>query len=246
MAKYWTWAEIRTKIQRDCDIEAEDFIQPDELVGYVNEAIDEAESHIHQLGMDDDYFLTFQDYGITTGQQELELPSDIYAHKIRGIAFTKGDLIYQIKRFRGGEELFETIANAEHFTNVGDYYKYILVNDNSDSGATPAPKLRIIPKFRETIAASPTPPIKLWYIRNAYRFADAPADTEICDLPEFVHFVIKYVKFMIYYKEGHPNVSVAKQELEQERARMVSTLQTMIPDKDSKIMPDLDYYNEIT
>lgn len=238
MARYWTLAEIRTKIQRDTDTEAEDFIQPDEMLDLINQGIDEAESYIHTLGLEDDYFLTFRNYSLTVGQEFLDMPSDIYAHKIRGISYTEGDLIYNIQRFRGGD-VFETIANAQHFTNSGDYYKYIIVNDNSDSGATPAPKLQLVPVARKTL----TDVIKLWYIRNCNRLVN---DSDVCDIPEFVHFVIQFVKFNIWKKEGHPNAQIAKQELEEERRRMVDTLATAVPDQDSTIPPDLSFYNEIT
>ena len=237
MGKYWTYAELKQKIQRDTDTEAEDFIQSDELLGYVNEAIDEAEKHVHTFGLDADYFLTQQRVGITLGQQFLDMPTDIYAHKLRGIIYTDQDLIYQIKRFRGGD-LFETIANAEHYTNTGDYYKYILQNDGNDN-TTPAPKLRLIPTARKTQADV----ITFWYIREARRMTE---DADIMDIPEAAQFIIKYVCFKIFAKEGHPNAEVAKMEMEQERQSLMSTLEAMVPDKDSTILPDLSYYNDMT
>lgn len=237
MGKYWTYLELRTKIQRETDTEAEDFIQTDELRSYVNEAIDEAEKHIHTFSMEADYFLAAQDYGLTVGQQFLDLPDDIYAHKIRHITYESGDLIYPIRRFRG-KDLFESIANAEHYTNTGDFYKYILQNDGNDN-ATPAPKIRLIPTARATEAEV----IRLWYIRNARRME---TDTDVMDIPEAAQFVVKYCVYKIYAKEGHPNAETAKLELEQERQTLMSTLETMTPDKDSVIVPDLTYYNETT
>ena len=52
--KYWTLGQIKAKVKRDLDIESEVFIQPDELIEYINDAIDEAESEIHSLY--EDYF----------------------------------------------------------------------------------------------------------------------------------------------------------------------------------------------
>lgn len=237
MGKYWTYAELKTKIQHETDTEAEDFIQPTELLGYVNEAIDEAEKHVHTFSMEADYFLSESLYDLTVGQQFLDLPTDIYAHKIRMIMYERGDFIYAIKRFRG-PNLFETIANAEHYTNVGDYYKYILQNDGNDN-LTPAPKIRLVPVARSTESQV----IRLWYIRNARRMAD---DTDVMDIPEAAQFVIKYCVYKIFAKEGHPNAESAKMELEQERKSLMETLETMSPDKDSVIVPDLTYYNETT
>jgi hypothetical protein len=237
MGRYWTYSELRTKIQRDTDTEAEDFIQADELLGYVNEAVDEAEKHVHAFGLDADYFLTQTYFDLVTGQQFVDLPTDMYAHKIRALTYESGDLIYPLRRFRG-KDVFETIANAEHYTNVGDYYKYILQNDGNDN-STPAPKIRLVPTSRKTESQV----LRLWYIREARRMVD---DTDIMDIPEAAQFVIKYVVFKIYSKEGHPNMETAKMELEQERQSLMSTLEAMVPDKDSTIVPDLSYYNEIT
>lgn len=237
MGKYWTYAELSTKIKRETDTEAEDFIQPDELLSYVNEAIDEAEKHVHTFSMEADYFLAVQLYDLTAGQQFLDLPDDIYAHKIRSLMYENNSLIYQIKRFRG-QNLFETVANAEHYTNTGDYYKYILQNDGNDN-TTPAPKIRLIPTARSTESQV----IRLWYIRNARRMSD---DTDVMDIPEAAQFVVKYCVYKIFAKEGHPNAEAAKIDLELERQSLMSTLETMAPDKDSVIVPDLTYYNETT
>lgn len=237
MGKYWTYEELSRKIKRETDIEAEDFIQPDELFSYVNEAIDEAEKHVHTFSMEADYFLAEQRYDLTVGQQFLDLPEDIYAHKIRMLMYESGDLIYPIKRFRG-PNLFETVANAEHYTNVGDFYKYILQNDGNDN-STPAPKIRLVPVSRSTESQV----IRLWYIRNARRMEDT---TDVMDIPEAAQFIVKYCIYKIFAKEGHPNAENAKILLEQERQSLMSTLETMAPDKDSVIVPDLSYYNETT
>lgn len=238
MAKYWTYLEIKNKIQNDTDTEAENFIQPSELLALVNEAIDEAESYIHTLGLEDDYFLTYEDKSITAGDETIDLPTDIYAHKIRHIMYRKNNLIYPVRRIRGMNK-FEHIENALYFTNAGDYYRYTILNLGTDGNATPAPKIMLIPVAQ----ATETSTFRIWYIRNVKELVE---DTDICDIPEFVHFVIKQVKFAIYMKEGHPNVAAAKAELEQERKRMVDTLSTMIPDTDSTIVPDLTSYSDQT
>ena len=45
--RFWTTSEIVEKIERDCDLEEELFIQSTEMLGYINEAIDDAEAVIH-------------------------------------------------------------------------------------------------------------------------------------------------------------------------------------------------------
>lgn len=239
MAKFWTYQEIQNKIYRDMDLEAEDFIQADEFLELVNEAIDEAEADIHTLGLDADYFLTYTTLDLTQGDTTLTLPADIYENKIKSIMYSNDSLIYPIRRFRSGSK-FEEIERRLHFSNSGAEYQYVLYNDGTDGNANPAPKLLLIPQARET----KTGVIKLWYIREAKRMTGDVAD--ICDLPEMgLRFVIKYVKYWVYFKEGHPNVASAKVEMETARERMNAVLATMIPDQDTRIVPDTTFYNDM-
>lgn len=241
MAEFFTYAQIRRKIEVDVDLEAEDFVQPEELLGYVNEGIDSAESYIHTLGLEDDYFLSFAFLPWTLGADTFPLPADIYANKIRGITYDDGSLIYEIKRVRG-MHLFNKIANAQHFSNSDDYYQYMLVNTTAGSGS----QMQIYPDSRinSTLTGlDGLPIVKIWYIRQANRLA---VDADVCDIPDFFHYVIKYAKWMVYYKEGHPNMETAKAELKEEEKKMVETLANMVPDQDSEIVPDLDMYTDVS
>ena len=69
--KYWTWLEIRTKVQRDLDLEGESFITGAELLGYANEAIDEVERQV--LTLCEDYFITRSVLTLVPGQEEYSL-----------------------------------------------------------------------------------------------------------------------------------------------------------------------------
>lgn len=233
MGKFWTYEEIRTKIQRDTDIEAEDFIQGDELLGIVNEAIDLCESKIHKLGLEDDYFIKHSFLEMVQGQDLINLPDDIYGFKIRGLIYQKNERRYPVKRIRG-RRIFTKISNIQHFSNTDDYYQYFLVNDASVAAA----QILLLPESRE----SSTDVLKIWYIRNANRMEN---DASICDIPEFVHYIIKRAVFQIYRKEGHPLMQEARAEMEKEEANMIDTLSTMVPDEDSTIEPDLDHYRDM-
>ena len=83
--KYWTWAELKDKVQRDLDLEGEVFINETELLGYANEAIDEVERQVHTLY--EDYFLTKAVISLVDGTEEYALPTDIYAFKIIHASF---------------------------------------------------------------------------------------------------------------------------------------------------------------
>ena len=238
MATYWTLAQLTTKIQNDCDLESETFIQPSELTALINEAIDEAEKYVHKLGLEDDYFLTFSNISLVSGTNTYDLPSNIYAHKIRGLVFNHNNLVYPLQRFRG-REIFEQLANAQEYSNSVDYYRYLLVNDATDVNTDPSPQILLAP----TPGANQTNAITIWYIRSANTLS---ATTDKMDIPEAAHFIMKYVKFMVYFKEGHHNTQMAKAELDQERVSLVDTLSAMVPDQNSEIVPDLSAYNEMT
>lgn len=83
MSLLYTWAMIRNKIQEDCDLIVEPFITDDELLGYANEAIESSETAVHTLGLEADYFLSWDFIYLNPGQMSYNFPSDIYANKIR-------------------------------------------------------------------------------------------------------------------------------------------------------------------
>lgn len=227
---YWTWAQIKDKVERDLDLQDETFIQDEEMLGYANEAIDECEAEI--LTLYEDYFLTSANLALVTGTSEYSLPSDIYATKIRSIIYRSGSLIFPITKIKEWNK-FEAIAFETAYPAT-QTYKYILKNPSAAAGY----KIVLYPPAQETSATNVT----IWYIRNANRLT---ALTDTCDIPEFVQFVIQYVKVRCYEKEGHPNLEFSVQALEKQRAMMVQTLGDMIPDGDSEIQKDFSYYEEM-
>lgn len=228
---YWTWAEIKDKVERDLDLQDETFIQDEEMLGYANEAIDEAEAEI--LTLYEDYFLTSANLALVTGTSEYSLPSDIYATKIRSIIYRSGSLIFPITKIKEWNK-FEAIAFETTYPAT-QTYKYILKNPSAAAGY----KIVLYPPAMETSASNVT----IWYIRNANRLTSL---TDTCDIPEFVQFVIQYIKVRCYEKEGHPNLQFAVQALEKQRSMMVQTLGDMIPDGDSEIQKDFSYYEEMS
>lgn len=234
MAKYWTLAEIKEKIEKDLDIEGEVFVQPTELLGYINEGIDEAEAEIHSVY--EDYFLADDFVTLVAGQQEYDLPSDIYARKIRRIIYSDQNAkTYQVARISETSK-FEDIALTERFRST-EFYRYIIKNDMAGT-----PKIYFVPAIREGDVGSGDR-MRVWYLRNANRLA---VDSDVCDIPEFVHFVIAYAKLRILEKEGHPNMSYWLDQTERQRRLMINTLSNSIPDGDTRIDPDMSTYEEMS
>ena len=85
--------------------------------------------------------------------------------------------------------------------------------------------------------------MRMWYIRNANRLV---SDTDICDIPEFVHFVIAYTKLRCLEKERDPGVGYWENQVEKQRRLMIDTLTNMIPDMDNRMEPDMTSYEEIS
>jgi hypothetical protein len=227
---YQTYSAVRQKIQRDLDIQDELFIQSDELMGYVNDAIDECEAEI--MTIYEDYFLTSASLSLVQGQSDYSLPSDIYANKIRSIIYANGTTIFPITRVRDWKK-FEKIALLNQYPNTVEY-NYLIKNPSAQDGM----KLVLIPAARETNSTAVT----IWYLRNANRVT---SDSSIIDIPEFVSFVIAHAKVSCLQKEGHPNLPIAIQNLEKQRQLMSETLTEMVPDQDNMIELDTTRYEEM-
>ncbi len=233
MAKFWTLSEIRTKVERDLDLEGEIFVQPEEIIDYINESIDDAEAEIH--GIYEDYFLTDYFVPLEADVALYDLPEDIYAHKIRKIIFSDDQSkTYEIARIPESEK-FSDIALTERFRST-EFYRYLI--KNSVAGQ---PQMYFVPTIREA-DANPNM-MRVWYLRNANRLE---ADSDVCDIPEFVHFVIASTKLRCLEKEGHPNTGYWDNQTERLRRRMVDTLSNMIPDGETDIEPNMMHYEELS
>lgn len=228
----WTLGDIRAKVERDLATEDEDFVSTTELVGYINDAIREAEAEIHKLGVEDEYFLAKTSFSLVNGTSEYSLPTDIYATKLRALYYLNGTDYYQIRRMRGANKL-QYYYEINVTPSTADEYKYILTNN-----AATGPMIELVPPAYESI----TNGVKVWYIRNAKELS---LDADVCDIPEFISFIIQYAKVKTYEKEtGHPNLAKAAQDLEKIRLLMIETLTDQVDDGDNLIEQDLSHYEE--
>lgn len=176
--KLWTYQEASTKLITDQDLQdlnllavqpatlqgSGGFITPNELVGYFNEGIEEAEAEI--LKLDEDYLLTSAPVPLITGQAQFALPYNLYGYKLRGIMYSNGTTIYEVRKFKRKSKFLE-IAYAQQY-GVSDDYRYFLTNDSPGQAF-----MNLLPPSRETAVlapnASPFTPMKYWYIRQAQR-----------------------------------------------------------------------------
>jgi hypothetical protein len=227
MALYPTWAQIKAKVLADTDTEDEVFITESELLSYANEAIDEAEAEIH--GLYEDYFLSKAPLTLVAGTSSYDLPTTIYAHKIRRVIYQKDGIIFTVKRLRDWKK-FEQKALIDQYSSGYDY-SYILTHTTAGD-----PQFELVPAAKESGAF-----LTIWFIRNANRLT---TDTDVCDIPEFINFIYQYMKVRIYEKEMNPNLQFAVQALQAQRELMKVTLASMVPDSENEIEMDLSQYEE--
>lgn len=226
----WTLGEARAKVLRDMDMTDELFVTPDEILGYFNEAIDEAEAEIMKIH--EDYFLTNTQPTLISGTASYDLPDDIYAQKIRALIYQSGDRIYQAHRIRNFNK-FLNITEADYNPNSTQEYQFYIKNPDITTGY----QLVLSPPAQEDGT-----PLTLWYIRNASRVVD---DEDIIDIPEFANFVMTYVKAMCAAKEnGGDMPPVWASRVQQQREMMVSTLTGMVPDDEDTVDGDFSHYME--
>lgn len=231
---YKTYGELKLKVQRETDTEAEDFVQDAELMSYFQDAVNEAEAHIHKLGLEDDYFLKRTTFDLTLGQEYLTMPADIYANKIRSLVFKWNDAIYPVKRLKGRRR-FLLAENMLLEDNASEYYGYIILNNDP----TTNPVLQLYPTGKHTGSDL----FIMHYIRNAVEITD---DDSIVDIPEFYSFITAFVKWKIFSKEGSALRDSYKADLDEQKALMIQTLEQMVPDDDNIIEAETDHYEVST
>ena len=225
MADFHTLATIRAKLNRDLDLEAEQFITAVELTGYINEAIDDAEAVIH--GMFADYFLTKDSLSLVSGTDAYVLPANIYANKIRRLMYSDGNRSYRVHR----------VKQLDILPNIQDdeYFRYVLENNSPGAAG-------IVQRFYPTPTKNESNIITRWYIRNANRLV---LETDICDIPEFINYVYAHVKLSVAKKEKlGQDIQIATQAKAEEHVLMEGTLYSLMDDEDNEVQKDFSAYTD--
>lgn len=220
--QYVTYATAKQKVERELDIQDEDFVDDDEMLGYFNAAIDEAESVIQDLY--EDYFLTSDYVSMVEGVSSCAMPTNIYASKIRKVIWRNGNEIYEVVPIK-----LEEIDLSE----TQDDYRYLLENNSAAAGV----EFVVYPPPRETTSTK----MRRWFIRNANTVAQ---DADLIDVPEFYNFIYAYVKREVCLKEGHPRLPYWIDQVSKEEQRMRNTLKTKILDGNTFIEPDMSFYDD--
>lgn len=220
-----TYSDLKTKLQNDLDIQDEDFVTETELLGYMNEAIDDAETLIHTLGLEARYFLNTDTLTLVSGTSDYAMPTDIYANKMVKMFYINGAKKYEINRIRNLNEI--------PWTQTGEDYRYIIFNLTSG----------IVMRFYPTPAESGAY-ISRYYIRNVRALTTSTSASNTLEIPESANFLLQHVKMRVYEKEGNPNLQKAITDVKVQYDLMAQTLQEMVPDGDNQILPDFTFYED--
>lgn len=218
-----TYGELKSNLQKELDLEDETFVTPEELMKYANEAVEMISSSIHSIY--EDYYKTEATISLVSGQALYDLPSDIYAQKIRHIHYNdNGSKNYEIKKVKQIKYLADITSE--------DAYQYDITN-SSAAGL----KIKIYPTPQES-----NDNVTIYYLRNAKRFT---ADSDVCDIPEFSSVLVQYMRWKCLSKEVHPDTDMAARDLERMRQEMVDTLTARIPDEEFNLIPmDASFYRD--
>ena len=218
-----TYSNIKTKLYNDLDLHDEDFITEAEFLGYLNEAIDDCEAIIHNLGLEAKYFKTTDTLTLVNGTSDYDPPSDIYSNKIIGMYYINGGNKYKITRRRNQDDVLCDVTGAD--------YEYDIFN------LTAGIKLRFYPTPAESGAY-----IHRYYIRNVRKLTTSTASTNTCEIPESINFIYAHVKVRVKEKEGSPDLPVARENLKLQHDLMVQNLQEFTQEGNNTIIPDYGHY----
>lgn len=220
-----TYSELKAKLQNDYDITDQIWIPETELLGYINEAIDDAETAIHTLHHEDKYFLVTSTFSWVNGTADYVLPTDIYSNKIRLVQYSNGSQIYDILRITRLHEI--------PFIQSSDDYRYLIVNDSTNG---------VRARFYPTPAETSSNAI-IWYVRNMKRMTTSAASTNVCEIPECVNFVYQHVKKNLAKKTRRTDlIAVEDSDLKVQYSIMLDALKDMTAEENNLVPFDLSSY----
>lgn len=231
---YRTFGDLSLQIQKELDIEDEEFIQGTELIGYFNTGVTIVESELLKLGLREEYLEGEALISIVSGQRQYDLPADIVDTKVRKIVYKNGPTIYTMDPLRG-EDKFEGEDMLNQYNTSSEYYRWEILK------LTEVYTLRVVP----TPELSVTNAMRMLYWRSLNRYTD---DSVNCDMPTPCYeFLLAYVRYRVYKKETHVNTASEKDDMGSMLQLMRDTLSGQIADPTIDIIDqDLTLYEEMS
>lgn len=227
-----TYAAFKLSVEKELDLEEEDFIQSAEFLEYTNKARRTVEAEV--ITIYEDYLLDNVALALVNGVSKYNLPSNIYARKIRSIVYNNGSLVYEILQIRGLRKFLERAFLVA--TSPTDYYQYIILNS-----ATNGIQFEFSPPAKETSATN----VVVWFLRKLPEITGTGTEYVDSEVPESLNYVYALVKGYCKQKEnGGVMPEDAKSEILSEKTLLVETLTNAIPDDDNEVLKDMSHYDE--
>lgn len=218
------WSELKSEIMDKYDLNEETFVDTEEMLAYINDAIEDIESEIHCIN--DKYFETEGFLELVSDTDSYALPSDIYATKITGVYYNDGARKYEITPIRNKADILDINAN--------DDYRYRLVNSTAGGVA-----FKLYPPSRE----SSTEVVTIHYIRSCKKIE---LESDLIDLPDASKsFLKQYVIDQAANKERMTPDAQESPALQRKRASLIEILTDMVPDDNNQIDCDFSYYQDL-
>jgi hypothetical protein len=230
---YKTFVQLKDQVERELDLETEDFITATELQDYFDEAIDIVEAHIGALSLKDRYLQDDAFISLVADQTEYTLPTDIIDAQIRKLIYRENTLVYTMKPLLAeGDYVTEDLIEL-YQTSTSDYYRWSIWKPDDEY------VLRIIPTPR----SSTTNAIRIIYWKDLNRYT---ADAIECDVPNICYpYIRAYVRYKCYKKELHESTDRTAQELAAMEKLMLDTLMGQVKDPQiHEIDQDISHYEE--
>lgn len=234
---YRLFSDIRTQVEMETDTEGEDFIQPLEMVGFLNSAITVVESEIIKLGLREKYLQGEAYISTVSGTADYDLPSDIIDTKIRKAIYRNGSITYELEPMINEDQYLKEDIYNQYSAN--EQYQYQIYKKQSDDKW----KIRLTPKASATV----TDAIRVIYWRSLNRMIDQNDESTLCDVPKVCEeFILSFVRRKIYKKEKNLGLQIEGSELDSMLQLMRDTLSGQIADPNiDKAEMDLTIYQEM-
>lgn len=141
-----TYSQLLAFVQDKLDLRDEDFITSAEILSYTEEALQSCEAIVHNLNIEDQYFVAHAPLTLVNGKSDYNLPSNIYANKILRVVYSNGSVTTPIKRITNQGRFENADYVKKYGISVQGEYGYMLVNNDVRSGT----KLRMYPTPTES------------------------------------------------------------------------------------------------
>ncbi len=234
---YRTFEDLKDQIEMETDLEGEEFVQPEEMVGFLNSGVTVCEAEIIKLGLREKYLQGEAYISTVANQQDYDFPDDIIDTKLRKVIYRNGATKYEVTPMIDEDQYLDEDILSSSPSNDHQYQIYKDADDDLW-------KFRLTPKPSTTVSNA----IRCIYWRSLNRMEDADDDETLCDVPKICEeFILSYVRRKVYKKEQGLSLQIEGQELDSMLQLMRETLQGQIADPNiDKVEMDLGIYQEMS